>query len=176
MAPEFPSRPLSPGFHRLKPDNGIQTMTRTSAGILLYRRTPCGPEVFLIHPGGPFWAKKDSWSIPKGEYHHGEAPLEAARREFHEETGSPVEGEFIPLGVIHQPSGKQVTAWAVEGDFDPATLVSNTCFVEWPPRTGRQIEVPEADRGAWFTVPVARKKIFRGQELFLDRLVAALGT
>jgi len=149
-------------------------MTRTSAGILLVRRTPYGVEVFLIHPGGPFWAKKDSWSIPKGEYHFGEEPLAAARREFQEETGSRVEGDFIPLGVIHQPSGKQVTAWAVEGDFDPATLVSNTCFVEWPLRTGRQIEVPEADRGDWFPIQIAHKKIFRGQEHFLERLLAAL--
>ena len=149
-------------------------MTRTSAGILLFRRTEYGIEVFLIHPGGPFWAKKDAWSIPKGEYQYGEEPLEAARREFQEETGSPVDGDFIPLGFIRQPSGKHVTAWAVEGDFDPATLVSNTCFVEWPPRTGRQMEVPEADRGAWFPIAVAHKKIFRGQEFFLDRLLAAL--
>jgi len=154
-------------------------MTKRSAGILLYRRQSSGLEVFLIHPGGPFWAKKDSWSIPKGEYgsDHGadETALAAARREFQEETGSPLaldlpNDRFIPLGVIHQPAGKEVTAWAVEGDFDPATLVSNTCMVEWPPRTGRQIEIPEADRGAWFDLPTARKKIFRGQESFLDRL------
>ncbi|HEY1501100.1 MAG TPA: NUDIX domain-containing protein [Acidobacteriaceae bacterium] len=145
-------------------------MTKRSAGILLYRRSSPGPEVFLIHPGGPFWAKKDKWSIPKGEYAADEPALEAARREFQEETGAPVEGDFTPLGVITQPAGKQVTAWAVEGDFDPAALVSNTCLVEWPPRTGRQIEIPEADRGAWFDLPSARKKIFRGQEQFLDRL------
>jgi predicted NUDIX family NTP pyrophosphohydrolase len=145
-------------------------MTKRSAGILLYRRSSPGPEVFLIHPGGPFWAKKDKWSIPKGEYTADEPALEAARREFQEETGAPVEGDFTPLGVITQPAGKQVTAWAVEGDFDPAALVSNTCLVEWPPRTGRQIEIPEADRGAWFDLPSARKKIFRGQEQFLDRL------
>jgi predicted NUDIX family NTP pyrophosphohydrolase len=152
------------------------SMTKRSAGILLFRRTPSGPEVFLIHPGGPFWAKKDAWSIPKGEYHDGEPPLDAARREFQEETGSPLainlpDPGFVPLGVIIQPSGKEVTAWAVEGEFDPATLVSNTCLVEWPPRTGRQIEIPEADRGAWFDLPAARRKIFRGQEQFLDRLV-----
>jgi predicted NUDIX family NTP pyrophosphohydrolase len=149
-------------------------MTKRSAGILLYRRSPSGPQVFLIHPGGPFWAKKDKWSIPKGEYHEGEPPLDAARREFQEETGAAVEGAFAPLGVITQPAGKEVTAWAVEGDFDAATLVSNTCLVEWPPRTGRQIEIPEADRGAWFDLPTARKKIFRGQEQFLDRLHAHL--
>jgi predicted NUDIX family NTP pyrophosphohydrolase len=144
-------------------------MTKTSAGLLLYRRSPTGLEVFLIHPGGPFWSKKDAWSIPKGEYHDGEPPLEAARREFQEETGSP-----LPLGVITQPAGKQVTAWAIEGDFDPAALVSNTCLVEWPPRSGRQIEIPEADRGQWFDLPTAREKIFRGQEAFLDRLEAHL--
>ena len=138
-------------------------MTKRSAGILLYRRSSSGPEVFLIHPGGPFWAKKDAWSIPKGEYHEGEPALEAARREFEEETGAAIDGEFTPLGIIRQPSGKEVTAWAVEGDFDPAKLVSNTCLVEWPPRTGRQIEIPEADRGAWFDLETARKKIFRGQ-------------
>jgi predicted NUDIX family NTP pyrophosphohydrolase len=160
-------------------------MTKTSAGILLYRRTPGldsptrvpSLEVFLIHPGGPFWAKKDAWSIPKGEYLADEEPLTAARREFQEETGAPLPADlsdFLPLGVITQPAGKQVTAWAVEGDFDPATLVSNTCLVEWPPRTGRQIEIPEADRGAWFDLPTARKKIFRGQESFLDRLESAL--
>jgi len=150
-------------------------MTKRSAGILLYRRSPSGPEVFLIHPGGPFWAKKDAWSIPKGEYQEGEPALEAARREFEEETGAAIRGEFVPLGVIHQPSGKEVTAWAVEGDFDPEKLVSNKCWVEWPPRTGRQIEIPEADRGAWFDLETARKKIFRGQELLLDRLVDSLG-
>lgn len=155
-------------------------MTKRSAGILLFRRKPSGPEVFLIHPGGPFWAKKDAWSIPKGEYHDGEPPLEAARREFREETGSSIavdlpDDRFIPLDIIHQPAGKEVTAWAIEGDFDPATLVSNTCLVEWPPRTGRQLEIPEADRGGWFDVATARKKIFRGQESFLDRLLAALG-
>ncbi len=154
-------------------------MPDPSAGILLYRRTPAGPEVFLIHPGGPFWAKKDFWSIPKGEYESSEDPLAAARREFQEETGSPLmvdrpDGDFLPLGVIRQPSGKQVTAWAIEGDFDPATLVSNTCMIEWPPRSCRQIEIPEADRGAWFDLVTARKKIFKGQEALLDRLAEAL--
>lgn len=148
-----------------------RNMPNPSAGILLYRRTPSGLEVFLIHPGGPFWANKDAWSIPKGEYAENEEPLTAAQREFREETGSSVNGPFIPLGKIRQPSGKQVSAWAAEGDFDPATLVSNTCMVEWPPRSGRQIEVPEADRGAWFSVAEAREKVFRGQDGLLDRLV-----
>lgn len=150
-------------------------MPNPSAGIVLYRRAASGPEVFLIHPGGPFWAKKDLWSIPKGEYSPDEEPLAAARREFEEETGLAVNGDFLSLGVIRQPSGKQVTAWALEGDFDPAALVSNTCRVEWPPRSGRQIEIPEVDRGAWFTLEAARRKIFRGQEALLDRLAAALG-
>ena len=149
-------------------------MPNPSAGILLYRRASSGLEVFLIHPGGPFWAKKDAWSIPKGEYTPDEDPLAAALREFQEETGSPVDGDFLALGVIRQPSGKQVTAWAVEGDFDPATLVSNTCQIEWPPRSGRHIEIPEADRGAWFTLESAREKIFKGQDALLDRLIAAL--
>lgn len=155
-------------------------MPKTSAGILLFRRTTAGPEVFLIHPGGPYYVKKDVWSIPKGEYQPGEDPLAAARREFGEETGTPLEGlisgEFLPLGEIRQPSGKLVTAWAVEGDFDPATLVSNTCPIEWPPRSGRQIIIPEADRGAWYPIADARPKIFKGQEKLLDRLAALLGT
>jgi predicted NUDIX family NTP pyrophosphohydrolase len=152
-------------------------MPKFSAGILLFRRSP-RLEVFLIHPGGPFWAKKDVWSIPKGEYAPEEEPLAAARREFEEETGasgaSVFRGDFLALGMIRQPSGKQVTAWAVEGDFDPARLRSNTCMVEWPPRSGKQIEIPEADRGAWFTVEAARKKIFKGQDKLLDRLLAAI--
>jgi predicted NUDIX family NTP pyrophosphohydrolase len=148
-------------------------MPKSSAGILLYRRNP-RLEVFLIHPGGPFWAKKDAWSIPKGEYEPSEDPLAAARREFAEETGSPIDGHFVALGQIRQPSGKQVIAWAVEGDFDPGRLVSNTCLVEWPPRSGKEIEIPEVDRGAWFSLESARKKIFRGQGTLLDRLEAHL--
>lgn len=154
-------------------------MPKFSAGILLYRRAATGLEVFLIHPGGPFWAKKDAWSIPKGEYSDGESAMEAARREFQEETGSALAIEipderFLSLGEIRQPSGKRVTAWAIEGDFDPATMVSNTCLVEWPPRSGVEIEIPEADRGDWFDLETARRKIFRGQEALLDRLAEAL--
>jgi predicted NUDIX family NTP pyrophosphohydrolase len=148
-------------------------MPNPSAGILLYRRKP-RLEVFLIHPGGPFWANKDAWSIPKGEYADGEEPLAAARREFTEETGAALEGDFLPLGRIRQPSGKQVTAWAVEGDFDPDRLVSNTCLVEWPPHSGKEIEIPEVDRGEWFSIEDARRKIFRGQGTLLDRLEAHL--
>lgn len=149
-------------------------MPNPSAGILLYRWSADGLEVFLIHPGGPYWARKDLWSIPKGEYAAGEDPLDAARREFQEETGQEANGSFVPLGVVRQPSGKEVTAWATEGDFDPAELVSNTCQVEWPPRSGRLIEIPEADRGAWFSLEAARRKIFRGQEALLERLAATL--
>ncbi len=134
-------------------------------------------EVFLVHPGGPFWRKKDlgAWTIPKGEYEPGEEPLAAARREFQEETGFPVEGRFLLLGEITQASGKIVTAWAFEGDCDPARLVSNTCQVEWPPRTGRTMEIPEIDRGAWFAIAEAREKIFPAQRPLLDRLETALG-
>ncbi len=139
------------------------------------RRSPL--EVFLVHPGGPFWTKKDlgAWTVPKGEYEAGEEPLSAARREFHEETGFTAEGDFLPLGEITQASGKIVTAWAVEGDCDPARLVSNTCMVEWPPRTGHTIEVPEVDRGGWFPAARAREKIFPAQRPFLDRLEKSLG-
>ena len=140
----------------------------------MYRRREGGIEVFLAHPGGPFWAKKDVWTIPKGEYEPGETPLDAARREFQEETGFTPRGEFLGLGEIRQPGGKRVVAWAFEGDCDPAELVSNTCLVEWPPRSGRQIEIPEVDRGAWFSIDRARPRIFKGQETFLDRLVKLL--
>jgi len=149
-------------------------VAKQSAGLLMYRRREGGIEVFLAHPGGPFWAKKDVWTIPKGEYEPGETPLDAARREFQEETGFTPRGEFLGLGEIRQPGGKRVVAWAFEGDCDPAELVSNTCLVEWPPRSGRQIEIPEVDRGAWFSIDRARPRIFKGQETFLDRLVKLL--
>ena len=138
----------------------------------MYRHRNGELEVFLVHPGGPFWAKKDfgSWSIPKGEYLDGEQPLEVAKREFLEETGSTAEGEFQELGEIKLPSGKVVIAWALRGDLDPARLISNTCWIEWPPRSGRQIEIPEVDRGAWFTIESARERIAKGQLPLLDRL------
>lgn len=151
-------------------------MLKRSAGLLVYRRRSLdledALEVFLVHPGGPFWAKKDlaAWSIPKGEYEEGEPPLEAALREFHEETGFAVSGDFLELGTIRQPSGKLVVAWACAGDFDPAHLVSNECEIEWPPRTGRRILIPEVDRGAWFSIAQARTHIFESQQEFLDRL------
>ena len=151
-------------------------MPKRSAGILLYRRSSRGLEVFLVHPGGPFWVKKDlgAWSIPKGEYEPGEEALDAARREFTEETGFTVDGEFLDLGAVRQASGKLVAAWAVEGDCDPAELVSNHCEIEWPPRSRRMISIPEVDRGAWYTVEEARGRIFAGQESFLDLLVKKL--
>lgn len=140
----------------------------------MYRRRGGAVEVFLAHPGGPFWAQKDLWTIPKGEYEDAEAPIEAAKREFQEETGFTPRGEFRELGEIAQPGGKRVLAWAFEGDGDPSKLVSNTCMVEWPPRSGRQMEIPEVDRGAWFPIAEARGKIFRGQEKLLDRLLDLL--
>lgn len=147
-------------------------MSRKSAGLLLFRESPCGLEVLLAHPGGPFWAKKDegAWSIPKGEIGEGEDPLSAARREFEEETGIPAGGDAIPLGSLRQPGGKIVHAWAVEGDFDPALLRSNTFSLEWPPKSGRRREFPEIDRAQWFPVGAARQKITKGQAGFLDRL------
>lgn len=151
-------------------------MPKRSAGLLLYRRAARGLEVFLVHPGGPFWVKKDlgAWSIPKGEYTDHEEPLTAARREFLEETGFTVDGEFLPLGTIQQASGKLVSAWAVEGDCDPEKLVSNFCQIEWPPRSKKKIEIPEVDRGAWFTLPEARERILSTQQPILDRLAQKL--
>jgi len=136
-------------------------MPKRSAGLLVYRLQGDAREVFLVHPGGPFWAKKDrgAWSIPKGEYEEDEEPLTAAIRELREETGFVVSGNFLALGTIRQASGKLVTAWAVAGDFDAATLVSNTCEIEWPPRSGRLLIIPEVDRGAWLSISEARGRI-----------------
>ena len=149
-------------------------MPKRSAGILLYRRSHGELEVFLVHPGGPFWVKKDlgAWTIPKGEYEDGEEPLAAAMREFREETGFPIEGPYIDLGIIRQASGKLVSGWAVEGDCDPAKLVSNLCQIEWPPRSRRMIEIPEVDRGEWFSLAEARNRIITTQVPFLDLLAA----
>jgi predicted NUDIX family NTP pyrophosphohydrolase len=140
----------------------------------MYRSRQNAVEVFLVHPGGPIWRKKDSWTIPKGEYLDDEDPLEAAQREFQEETSFVAAGPFHPLGEIRQPSGKIVIAWAMEGDCDPAKLVSNTCLIQWPPRSGKQLEIPEVDRGEWFTIAGARRKIFEAQIPFLDRLLRLL--
>ena len=123
----------------------------------MYRRSNGVLEVFLVHPGGPFWAKKDmgAWSICKGEYSEGELPLEAAKREFQEETGFAAQGNFLELGQVRQVGGKVVSAWAFEGDCDPSKLISNRCEVEWPPRSGRKIEIAEVDRGDWFSIAEA---------------------
>lgn len=147
-------------------------MTRQSAGLLLYRRRAGRLEVFLVHPGGPFWKNKDegAWSIPKGEYSIGEDPLAAARREFQEETGFAVEGDFIPLTPVTQAGGKVVQAWAVAGDCDPQKIRSNTFTLEWPPKSGKIREFPEVDRAGWFDLDTARKKINKAQAMFLDEL------
>jgi predicted NUDIX family NTP pyrophosphohydrolase len=147
-------------------------MAKQSAGLLLYRDNAGQLEVLLIHPGGPFWAKKDdgAWSIPKGEFTDDEDPLTAAKREFAEETGMTPIGDAISLDSLRQPSGKLVHAWAVQGDFAPAQLVSNTFTMEWPPKSGKQQSFPEVDRAAWFPLATARRKILKGQVAFLDRL------
>ena len=150
-------------------------MTKRSAGILMYRRSP-ELEVLLAHPGGPFWAKKDegSWSIPKGEYDEAEEPLACAIREFEEELGARPHGDFIELGEIVQPSRKIVVAFAVEGTFDPPALRSNRFELEWPPKSGRMQSFPEIDRVEWFAPARAKVKILLGQQGFIDRLLAAL--
>ena len=147
-------------------------MAKVSAGILVFRRSAGAVEVFLVHPGGPFWAKKDdgAWSIPKGELAPGEDPLAAAKREFREETGQAIEGDFISLGDIRQASGKVVAAWAVEGEIDARAIASNSFEMEWPPRSGRRQSFPEVDRAAWFSLDEARRRINRGQTAFLERL------
>ena len=149
-------------------------MPVVSAGILLYRP---GPEVFLVHPGGPFWANKDEagWSIPKGEIDGGEDREAAARRDFAEEVGAVPPGPLTLLGEFRQSGGKTVVAFSLAGDFDPALLVSNHIEIEWPPRSGRRISIPEVDRGAWFGLPEARLKLHLGQRPILDALVAQLG-
>jgi predicted NUDIX family NTP pyrophosphohydrolase len=151
-------------------------MPKRSAGLMMYRRRSPNLEVFLVHPGGPFFAKKDlgAWTIPKGEYLEGEQPLEAAKREFQEETGFSVPETFLDLGSIKQAGGKIVSAWAFEGDCDPDKMVSNHCEVEWPPRSGRLIEIPEADRGAWFSIDEAKRHITSTQIPLLDRLLKAM--
>jgi len=151
-------------------------MNKRSAGVLLFRRRDGRLEVLLIHPGGPLWAGRDegAWSIPKGEIEPGEDTLAAARREFHEETGGSAEGPAIALTPCQQKGGKIVEAWAVEGDFDPARFRSNTFSMEWPPRSGRRLEVPEADRAAWFELGEARRKILVGQRPLLEELARGL--
>jgi predicted NUDIX family NTP pyrophosphohydrolase len=152
-------------------------MPKLSAGILLYRRGAGGLELFLVRPGGPFWAGKDegAWSIPKGEPAPGEDLLDCARREFREETGAALDGRFTPLPPARQAGGKTVHAWAVEGDCDAAAVKSNTFRLEWPPRSGRMQDFPEIDRAQWVDLATARRKLNRGQLPLLNALVQLLG-
>jgi predicted NUDIX family NTP pyrophosphohydrolase len=149
-----------------------------SAGLLLVRRREDGVEVFLVHPGGPFWRNKDlgAWSIPKGAPEHGEDLLDAARRELREETGFAVDGPFAALAPVRQPGGKVVHAWAVEADVDPSRVVSNTFPLEWPPRSGRTQQFPEVDRAAWFPIDEARRRILRGLAPLLEELSGTVAT
>jgi predicted NUDIX family NTP pyrophosphohydrolase len=151
-------------------------MTKKSAGILMYRLRNEVLEVLLVHPGGPYWAKKDngSWSIPKGEYTDTEDPFTVAKREYEEETSFQVDGDFIHLTPLKQPSGKIVSAWTVEGDCDASKIKSNTFLMEWPPRSGNKQEFPEVDRGEWFTIDTAKKKLLKGQVGFIDELCKLL--
>jgi predicted NUDIX family NTP pyrophosphohydrolase len=153
-------------------------MPRQSAGLLVFRRRNGTAEVLLVHPGGPFWAKKDlgAWSIPKGEIDPGEEsdPLRVARREFEEETGQQIEGAFLPLTPVRQAGGKVVAAWAVEGDLDVSRLHSNSFELEWPPRSGRRQSFPEVDRAEWFPIAEARRRILKGQLPLLEQLDALL--
>lgn len=152
-------------------------MAKLSAGIVLYRWRGPDIEVFLVHPGGPFWTRKDAgaWSFPKGEYSEGEEPLSVARREFEEETGYPLEGQFTPLAPRKQRGGKVVSLWAVEGDCDADGIRSNTFEMEWPPRSGRTGRFPEVDRAAWFPLEAAKEKINPGQAPAIDELRERLG-
>jgi len=151
-------------------------VTLPSAGILLYRYREGELQVLLLHPGGPYWTHKDAgaWSIPKGEIEADEDPLAAAQREFLEETGAAVAGQFLALAPIKQRSGKVVTAWAVRGDFEPSQLRSNLFQLEWPPRSGKLQEFPEADRGEWFSLTEARARMVAGQSALLDSLQSLL--
>jgi predicted NUDIX family NTP pyrophosphohydrolase len=151
-------------------------MAKRSAGVLLYRFASGGLEVFLVHPGGPFWARKDegAWSIPKGEIGEGEEAESAAKREFEEETGVVLRGDLTPLGAFKQPSGKIVVAFALEGDAEPSRVKSNDCRIEWPPRSGRTIDIPEIDRAGWFAPQEAAVRIARGQRPILEALAGGL--
>lgn len=149
---------------------------KQSAGILLYRFNQTDLEFFLVHPGGPFWKNKDlgTWSIPKGEFVDGEEALKAAQREFEEETGQKIDGKFIALNPVKMKSGKVIYAWAIEKDIDPKILVSNTLHVEWPPKSGKKIEIPEVDKGEWFLFDDAKEKLNASQVPLLDQLINIL--
>ena len=166
------------GLGRVSESATGRTMKKRSAGLLLFRRRRGTIEVLLVHPGGPYWARKDdgAWSIPKGLFEEGEDALEAAKREFQEETGGRPDGAFIELGAFKQPGGKLVAAWAVEGEFELASFTSNSFSMEWPPRSGRTREFPEADRAGWFTAQEAAVKIIRGQRPIIEALLERLQT
>jgi len=151
-------------------------MPKKSAGILVYRKTKEEYEVLLVHPGGPFWAKRDlnSWSVPKGEFEDDEEPLSAAKREFEEETGFTIEGKLIELVPVKQPGGKLIYTWAVQGDIDISRVKSNLFKIEWPPKSGMFKEFPETDRAEWFAFDIAKKKILSGQVPILDNLLKLL--
>ena len=150
-------------------------MAKLSAGLLIYRRANNTVQVLLVHPGGPFWARKDVWGLPKGEYSGEEEPLTAAKREFQEETGlTPPASSYIELGEIKISGGKTILAFAAESDYKVSEIVSNTIFIEWPPRSGRQIEAPEVDRADWKDLAEAVTKMHKGQEKFVERLASKL--
>jgi predicted NUDIX family NTP pyrophosphohydrolase len=151
--------------------------SKRSAGLLLYRTRHGAIEAFLVHPGGPFWAKKDegAWTIPKGEIDEGEDPLAAAMREFAEETGTMLQGEFRALPPVRQAGGKTVLAWALAGELDAAAIRSNEFEMEWPPKSGKRRRFPEIDRAEWFALEEARRKINKAQIVLLDALVALIG-
>ena len=156
----------------------MPTSASHSAGILLHRLDAGRLEVLLVHPGGPYWERRDegAWTIPEGELDEGEDPLEAAKREFKEETGARLpEGELTELAAVRQPGGKVVHAWALMGDFDPSALRSNRFFLEWPARSGQYRDFPEVDRAAWFQLELARRKILKGQVPLLRQLAEKLG-
>lgn len=147
-------------------------MAKQSAGLVVYRKRNGVLEVFLVHPGGPFWRNKDvgAWSIPKGEFTEGEEPLDVAKREFQEETGMPIDGSFTPLEPIKQRSGKTVCAWAIEAEVDASQVKSNTFSMEWPPRSGKMKEFPEVDRGEWFDLATAMQKINEAQRGLISQV------
>jgi len=152
-------------------------MAKQSAGIFLFRRKENQIEIFLVHPGGPFWLKKDlgAWTIPKGEIEAGEESLDVAIREFNEETGQTISGKFIPLEPVKQKGGKVITAWAVEGDADHEKIISNTFEMEWPPKSGNKKSFPEVDKAEWFSISAAKEKINPAQIAFIDELISKLG-
>lgn len=150
---------------------------KQSAGIVVYRTRSHAPQFFLVHPGGPFWSKKDdgAWSIPKGEFEEGEEKFQAARREFQEETGLALDGTFVELAPVKQPGGKVIHSWAIEQDLDESLLESNLFVMEWPPRSGKRQEFPEVDRASWFAWPLALRKVSKGQRPILLQVLSRLG-